>query len=75
MKIPERLRKSGVAVRNWWWYRQRQIDLKILWPACKKAAPNMDLAKAAFAHHAFKDPAWVDYYGEDGLKQEIDKLE
>jgi len=43
---------------NWWHARQRAIDLRILWPACKKQAPDLDHARAAFAVHAFDDPAW-----------------
>ena len=43
-----------------WNKRRRQIDLDILWPACKENAINLDHAKAAFAVHAFADPAWND---------------
>lgn len=58
-------------LRNWWWARQRAVDLQTLWPACKKLAPDLDHAKAAFAVHAFQDPAWVKFYGDDRLKQII----
>jgi hypothetical protein len=61
-------------IRNWWWARQRAIDLATLWPQCKQLALNMDLARAAFAHHAFNDPAWIDFYGEDRLIEVIGEL-
>ena len=40
---------------NYWWARQRAIDLEILWPICKENARDLDHAKAAFAMHAFDD--------------------
>jgi hypothetical protein len=61
-------------LRNWWWARQRAIDMQILWPTCKKQAVDLDHAKAAFAMHAFADPAWVRFY-EGRLFDVIDKLE
>jgi hypothetical protein len=42
-----------------WYARQRQIDLRILWPACREQALNLDQAKAAFTRHARSDPAWL----------------
>jgi hypothetical protein len=48
--------------------------MQILWPSCKELAPDLDHAKAAFAVHAFNDPAWIDFYGEDRLKQVIGSL-
>jgi hypothetical protein len=56
-----------------WYERQRQADLKILWPCCREKAPDLDQAKAAFATHAFADPAWL-YLGEDHIKQVIAAL-
>jgi hypothetical protein len=58
---------------HWWWSRQRAIDLQILWPQCKKIAPDLDHAKAAFMVHAANDPAWARYYGEK-LLSIVDKL-
>lgn len=52
-------------LQRWWWSRQRAIDLRILWPACKEGAASIDHARAAFALHAFNDPAWVREYGEN----------
>jgi hypothetical protein len=54
-------------LRNWWRRRQRAIDLEILWPKCKHEArlkyddPSvaLDVARAAFAMHAFNDEAWL----------------
>lgn len=52
-------------LRDWWWARQRRIDLQILWPACKEIAEDLDGARAAFFYHAVNDPAWAEYYGDD----------
>jgi len=62
------------ALRNWWWSQQRAIDLRVLWPLCCENASSPDHAKAAFATHAFNDPAWVQFYGHDGLVAYIDGL-
>jgi hypothetical protein len=61
-------------IRGVWWKRQRAIDLDILWPACKAQAPDIDHARAAFAVHAFNDPAWARHYGEAGLCRAIGEL-
>lgn len=61
------------ALRYWWAARRRKIDLEILWPACKGQAPDLDHAKAAFAVHAFQDPAWM-ILGEEEIKSQIDGL-
>jgi hypothetical protein len=58
---------------NWWRQRQRSIDLSILWPVCKEKATDLDHAKAAFAMHAFHDPAWL-ALGDDEIKRQIDAL-
>ncbi len=53
--------------------RRRAIDLQVLWPACKKQASDLDHAKAAFALHAFNDPAWLSL-GEGEIARRIDAL-
>lgn len=53
--------------------RRRAIDLKILWPTCVRFADDLHQAKAAFALHAFNDPAWVSL-GEEEIKRRIDAL-
>jgi hypothetical protein len=60
--------------RDWSWERQRAIDLDVLWPIVKEQAGG-DLARAheAFFVHAFNDPCWVVYYG-DNLWDEVTKL-
>jgi hypothetical protein len=58
---------------NWWRARLRRIDLEILWPTCKREAPDLDHAKAIFAVHAFNDPAWVSL-GQARLIEMIDEL-
>jgi hypothetical protein len=56
-----------------WRAMQRAHDLNILWPTCKKLAPNLDVAKAAFAAHALHDRAWL-CLGEDKVITIIDAL-
>lgn len=56
-----------------WREQQRSIDLEILWPACKKVAPDLTHAKVAFAVHAFSDEAWT-CLGEAEIRQRIDEL-
>jgi hypothetical protein len=64
---------------RWWHARMRNIDLVILWPTCKRMAMEyhptdaMDYARAAFAVHAFNDPAWL-ALGQDELMAAIDEL-
>jgi hypothetical protein len=59
---------------RWWHARQRALDLKILWPQCCRAAPDLEHAKAAFAFHAYHDKAWREL-GEGGIFRFIDRLE
>ena len=60
-------------LQRWWHKRQRTIDLTILWPACKRRAPTLAMAKAAFAFHAFHDAAWLEL-GEAEIERRIDEL-
>jgi hypothetical protein len=66
-----------------WRSYQRAIDLKVLWPICKREAfaksgydpvLALDWARASFAVHAFNDPAWR-ALGEPEIIARIDKLE
>jgi hypothetical protein len=57
-----------------WRAYQRRIDLEILWPTCLRQARDIDHARAAFATHAFHDPAWL-ALGEDEIVRRIDRLE
>lgn len=59
---------------NWYNARRRAIDLEILWPICKEKATDLDHAKAAFAVHAFNDPAWM-CLGHDEVYSRIDALQ
>ena len=61
-------------LREFWWRTQRHADIAILWPRCKDLAPDLEHAKGAFAVHAFNDPAWIEFYGEDQLIQVIDGM-
>lgn len=47
--------------------------MAVLWPVCLRQAPDLDHAKAAFALHAFNDPAWL-FLGEDEIERFIDGL-
>jgi len=60
--------------RDYWWARQRSIDLQCLWPACKDmAGGDLHRAHEAFFLHAFNDRAWVMTYKEN-LWTEVIKL-
>jgi len=56
----------------------RRVDRAILWPACKRAARDrgidLDVARAAFATHAFNDIPWK-VLGEAEIIRQVDKLQ
>lgn len=54
--------------------RLRRLDIKVLWPTIRSRAPDLNTAKAAFAVHASRDPAWL-VLGECALRDAIDALE
>lgn len=56
-----------------WQAQQRRADVYILWPSITKNAPNSTKARAAFALHAFNDPAWL-ALGKEELLRQIDAL-
>ena len=58
-----------------WAANSRRIDLRILWPECKKAAKDMDTARAVFAMHAFNDWAWHRLGDYDDIYEAIEALE
>jgi hypothetical protein len=60
-------------VMGQWYAHNRHIDLAILWPCCKSAAPNLDNARAAFAVHVFNDPSWL-VLGQDEIKRRINEI-
>lgn len=44
---------------NAWHAYERDLDVKLLWPICKKLAKgDMVAARAAFYLHTLGDPAW-----------------
>lgn len=47
--------------------------MEILWPSCLSQAATLDDAKAAFALHAFHDPAWL-FLGEPAVYEAIDRM-
>ena len=61
-------------IRNYTDKRRRTVDLKILWPCCKEKAPNLELARAAFAFHVYQDEAWTRTYSEDEIQQLVNEL-
>ena len=60
-------------LQAWWYARCRKIDMEVLWPSCKAQARDLDHAKAAFAIHAFNNPAWM-FLGRDAVRRFIDDL-
>ena len=58
---------------NWYRASQRALDIQILWPVCLEKAADIDQAKAAFAIHAFNDPAWI-ALGPDEIVRRISEL-
>ena len=46
-------------LRDWWHARQRALDVQLLWPGCRRHAPDINVARAIFATHALSDPAWL----------------
>ena len=59
---------------KWWRKRQRRIDLDILWPTCKRLAPDLDHAKAAFMFHAVNDKAWTKDFNHKELAEYVGDL-
>lgn len=66
-----------IRLFNWCWAKwnayRRALDMRYLWPSCKKYARDLDHAKAAFAVHAFNDEAWM-CLGKDEVYRRIDRL-
>ena len=63
------------AIKHLMWARRRKIDRELLWPMIKDHATSLEQAREAFAHHAFHDPAWVDFYGENRLGEIVEELQ
>lgn len=61
-------------ILDWWDSTNRSSDLTILWPICKKHAPSLDYARAAFFMHVNIDPAWNKHYSHEELIQFVDTL-
>lgn len=64
--------RAMLYIRAAWYARVRRVDVRILWPTCKAKAPNISVAKAAFAVHAFGDPAWL-FLGKEEVYRFIDE--
>lgn len=61
-------------LRGWWHGQQRDMDLKILWPACKEQAQTPEDAISIFMHHASTDPAWYLHYTPNQLETYLRSL-
>ena len=63
-----------LAIKKWWYARQRRLDLECLWTAClDMTSGDGEAAKDAFAMHCLNDPAWREL-GEDGIIEFIENL-
>lgn len=63
-------------VRNWveaGHRRQRETDIRDLWPVILEGAQDMGHAYRAFALHAVESPHWR-YLGPNGIHAELMKL-
>lgn len=60
--VRKRLKLKPFSPFAWLWRghyrRQRELDIEILWPSCRDAAPDLDTAHAMFAIHVSMDDAW-----------------
>ena len=56
-------------IMRWWYAMQRRMDRRMLWPACRDYAEDLDHARAAFAVHAYMDPAWTSLGDAEMLRQ------
>lgn len=52
-------------IQKWWWKRQRDIDMKILWPAMKDKTASIHAARRVFMMHAAGCPCWTRHYKEE----------
>jgi hypothetical protein len=57
-----------------WWWMQRRMDVRMLWPICRDLSPDLDTAHEAFMAHAALTPCWIEYYGERALIEAVRRL-
>lgn len=62
------------SVGKWWRKRQRNTDLEILWPACKRKALTLHQAHQVFIVHALNDSAWTTDFTESEILKFIVNL-
>ena len=60
-------------IRGLWYARMRRLDLEILWPATRAWTISIHDARAVFAGHALRDPAWL-FLGKEEVWRIIDNL-
>jgi hypothetical protein len=53
---------------RWLHKRQRDLDMKILWPCCIAHAPSLQEARGAFFLHTRLDPAWLELSDEQVIE-------
>lgn len=54
---------------RWWQKRQREIDLRILWPSLKAQTGDLEKARLAFLLHARIDAAWQTFTDDETLRR------
>jgi hypothetical protein len=65
-------------ITRWWRRRQRSVDVKVLWPACKEAARaqgwSIDAAKVLFEQQIREEPYWYKDFDEERLQRLLSNL-
>ena len=62
-------------IGRWWRKRQRDVDLRVLWPACKEEAlGDLEHARTAFFLHCMMDPAWTHDLSEKQIEAFVENL-
>lgn len=55
--------------------RKRTLDVRFLWPALVRQAPDLEAARFAFASHVHNDSAWTRDFSEAERDQFVYSLE
>lgn len=62
------------TIARFWRDRQRRIDMKILWPACRDQTDSLDDARSAFLTHCLNDHAWRRDYSVAQIDEFVGRL-
>lgn len=57
-----------------WWWMQRRMDVRMLWPICRDLSPSLAEAHEAFLIHAAITPCWSEYYSPEALVARVKEL-